>query len=184
MESQEKKPISKTQHVFTAIMLLVILVSVVYMCSQGKTDEESAQDSTSNQVGLNEPLKCDYFEVTARKVTTSTDVNTGNQFTDLKAGNGEKFLIINVTFKNIDTESRTLISGGPIYLNDNGKELQYDNPETIMADGWGLFLEPINPMMSKTTNLVYKIPNNYNGSIYWRPERANMDQRINLGYVQ
>jgi hypothetical protein len=44
-----------------------------------------------------------------------------------------------------------------------------------------LFLEQLNPLTQKTTNLVYKIPKEIKGPAYYKPGRADNDQRIFLG---
>lgn len=67
------------------------------------------------------------------------------------------YLIINVTFKNTNNESRMLIDGS-VWINYNGKDYEFDKSETVMAEGYGILLDQSNTLISKTTNLVYKIP--------------------------
>jgi hypothetical protein len=121
-----------------------------------------------------------YFNVKVNKVSEHNMIYTGNQFSDLKAEPGSAYLVINATFKNIDNESR-MITDGSLWIDYNGRKYEYDKSETIMAEGWGLFLDQINPLLSKTTNIVYKIPRELSGPIYWNPGRANKDAVIFLG---
>ena len=85
-----------------------------------------------------------------------------------------------VTFKNTDKESR-MLEDGIVLINYNGQEYKFDKSETIMADGWGLFLDQLNPMISKTTNLVYKIPAEISGQAYYMPGRNSDDVKFSLG---
>lgn len=107
-------------------------------------------------------------------------VNTGNEFADLKPEQGNMYLVINATFKNIDKESRMLLDGS-VWINYNGKDCEFDKSETVMLEGWGLLLDQINPLTSKTTHLVYKIPAEIKGNAYWQPGRADSGQKILLG---
>jgi hypothetical protein len=140
--------------------------------------EQNAEASTGVKIG--EILKTDYFDITVNKAETQDRVNTGNQFPDLKPEDGNMYLIINATFKNTDNESRMLMDGS-VWINYNGKDYEFDKSETIMAEGYGILLDQINPLTSKTTNLVYKIPTEIKGDAYWQPGRSDDDERIFLG---
>ena len=171
---------------------LGILVGIGVIANIGKDkkgDKASTEQSASNetkkeepksQIGIGQTLKTDYFDVTINKGGLSDKINTGNEFLDENADEGNQFLILNTTFKNTDKESR-MITDGTVYITYNGKEYEFDKSETIMADGYGLFLEQLNPLTQKTTNLVYKIPKEIKGPAYYKPGRADKDQRIFLG---
>ena len=148
---------------------------------QTKSEEKKSDEKTNVSVG--QVLKTKYFEVTVNEAARKKSVKTGNQFTDLKAEKGIRYLVLNTTFKNIDEESRMLIDGDVI-INYNGKDYTYDKSETIFADGWGLLLDQINPLTSKTTNLVYKIPEEITGRAYYRPGRSGKDDLIFLGNLK
>ena len=146
-----------------------------------KSEENKSGEKTKVSVG--QILKTKYFEVTVNNVSLQKSVNTGNQFTDLKAEKGIRYLVFNTTFKNIDDESQVLIDGDVI-IKYNGKDYTYGKSETILADGWGLLLDRINPLTSKTTNLVYKIPEEITGRVYYRPGRSGKDDLIFLGNLK
>jgi hypothetical protein len=141
---------------------------------------ETTTESTKNEIGLGDVLHTKYFDITANKASVKDRVKTGNEFADLKAEQGNVYLIINASFKNTDNESRMLTEGS-VWINYNGKDYEFDKSETVMIEGWGLLLDQINPMITKTTNIVYKIPAEIKGNIYWQPGRADNDQRILLG---
>jgi hypothetical protein len=147
-----------------------------------ESEQHNSTENTEESIGvtIGEVLKTDYFDITVNKVEVKERVNTGNEFSDLKPENGNNYLIINATFKNTDSESRMLMDGS-VWINYNGKDYEFDKSETIMAEGWGLLLDQINPLTSKTTNIVYKIPSEVKGEAYWQPGRSDDDERILLG---
>ncbi len=147
--------------------------------TEGET-EETATSNTATGVKVGEVLKTDYFDITVNKVEVKDKVSTGNQYADLKPESGNSYLIINATFKNTDNESRMLMDGS-VWINYNGKDYEFDKSETVMLEGWGVLLDQINPLTTKTTNLVYKIPSEVKGDAYWQPGRSDDDQRILLG---
>lgn len=145
------------------------------------TTEQENSESAGVQIG--QVLKTEYFDIVVNKASIESKVSTGNEFADLEAEQGNKYLIINATFKNTDTESRMLMEGS-VWISANGKEYEFDKAETIMLEGWGLLLDQINPMVSKTTNLVYKIPADLKGTASWQPGRSDSDERIILGNIE
>src|SRR5690554_3121240 len=166
---------------------MTILIALIVIAQFGKDDQSSSstvENSSSNSneqteqkaeepngVGVGEVLHTKYFDITVNKVNIDTRVNTGNEFADLKPEQGIRYLIINASFKNTDNESRMLI-GGSVWINYNNKDYKFDKSETIMLEGWGILLDQINPLTTKTTNLVYKIPAEVKGDAYWQPGRA------------
>jgi hypothetical protein len=142
---------------------------------------ETAEATATKKIG--ETLPTEYFEVTVNNVKVKKSVSTGNEFADLKAEPGNKYLIMNTTFKNIDNESRMLMDG-EILINYNGKDYTFDKSETVMLEGWGLLLDQINPLTSKTTNIVYKIPEELKGVAYYKPGRAGSKDLIELGNIE
>ena len=167
------------------VLVVIGIISNAGKDKKGKEDnnsssstEQTAEAPTGVKVG--EVLKTDYFDITVNKAEVKDRVSTGNEFSDLKPESGNSYLIINATFKNTDSESRMLMDGS-VWINYNGKDYEFDKSETVMAEGWGVLLDQINPLTSKTTNLVYKIPTEVKGDAYWQPGRSDDDQRILLG---
>lgn len=151
----------------------------------GSGDDKKSNSITENvakSISVGQTLQTDYFEVTVNKVSFEERISTGNQFADLKRENGSLYLVLNVTFKNTDAESR-MLTDGEILINYNGKDYLFDKSETIMLEGWGVLLDQINPLTSKTTNLVYKIPTEIKGNLFYRPGRAGSDDLISLGKI-
>jgi hypothetical protein len=166
--------------------LYMFLSIALISCGSGST--ENASNSTNaaptSTVALGQPLKTDYFDVTVNKVSVTDKIKDPSGLgMHVKADPGTKLLVLNVTFKNTDSESRMAMDGS-VHFNYGGKDYNFDNAETTMIDGYGLFLDQLNPLLSKTTNLVYKIPAEVNGEAYYNPGRADSDERINLGNIQ
>lgn len=150
-----------------------------------KNDPSSgtAEETTKVAVQIGQVLQTDYFDVTVNQISIKDRVSTGNEFADLKKEAGNKYLIINTTFKNTDRESR-MLTEGTVWINYNGKDYEFDKSETVMLDGWGVMMEQLNPLTSITTNLVYKIPEEITGVAMLQPGRSGNDQKINLGELK
>ncbi|TRX21471.1 DUF4352 domain-containing protein [Flavobacterium franklandianum] len=182
-----KKKMSLGKKILIGFGVLVVISIIANAGKDKKGNETNNSSSTTEQtaeassgVKVGEVLKTDYFDITVNKAELQDRVSTGNEFSDLKPENGNMYLIINATFKNTDSESRMLMDGS-VWINYNGKDYEFDKSETIMAEGYGLLLDQINPLTSKTTNLVYKIPAEVKGNAYWQPGRSDDDERILLG---
>lgn len=142
--------------------------------------DSTTKTSVKPTVGIGEVLQTDYFDVTINNASVDDEVITGNSMCDIHKQPGNKFIILDVTFVNTDKESR-MLADGTLIINSNGQEYTYEHPETILLEGWGLFLNNINPLTSMTTKIVYKIPESITGIAYYRPGRADDDERIVLG---
>jgi len=168
------KPIYKKWW-FIALAAIVVLLIISRFLPDSTTT-----DSPQKRVGIGEVLKTDYFDVVVNNATIDNHISTGNQFVDIPEQPGNKFVILDVTFKNTDNESR-MLTDGELIINSNGKEYKYEKSETIMLEGWGLIIDNINPLTSKTTKIVYKIPSDIKGVAFYRPGRAGHDEVILLG---
>ena len=182
---KKKMSLGKKILIGFGVLVVIGIISNAGKDKKGKEDnnsssstEQTAEAPTGVKVG--EVLKTDYFDITVNKAEVKDRVSTGNEFSDLKPESGNSYLIINATFKNTDSESRMLMDGS-VWINYNGKDYEFDKSETVMAEGWGVLLDQINPLTSKTTNLVYKIPTEVKGDAYWQPGRSDDGQRILLG---
>lgn len=162
-------------------ILSIAIVGIFVFFAFASGDEETtetAEITADKIISTDYVLTTDYFDVQVNEVSIKQSVLTGNEFANIKQEAGNKFLIFNITFKNIDNESR-MFEEGEVVINYNAKDYRFDKSETVMADGWGTFLDQINPLTSKTTNIVYKIPEEIQGKVYWKPGR-NSDGKMFL----
>jgi hypothetical protein len=119
-------------------------------------------------VGTVPIMNAGYFKVTVRSWSLKDSVNADNIFASVKAQNDIKYLIVDVSFQNTDTEPQRLFDG-TLNITVGGKTYKFPKSETILADGWGLFLDEVNPLVTKSTKLVYKLGNDMQGVATWTP---------------
>ena len=184
---------SSMSKVWKIIITLIIALIVISQLAKDKKDLSSTSGSSSSPteqkietqkgVGIGQVLHTDYFDITVNSVDIKNKVSTGNQFADLKPESGSKLLIMNVSIKNTDKESRMPFDGS-VWIEYNGTKYEYDKAETILLDGWGLLLTQLNPLITKTTNIVYKIPAEVKGPATWNPGRSSSDEIIRLGDIK
>jgi len=141
--------------------------------------EEEAGESP-RVVPIGTPLETDYFDVTANKMTVADRINTGNEYIDVPPAEGVAFIIIDATFKCTDTESRT-VEQGSLWVNVDGQDYEFDKDEFISDEYTFDVFETLNPLVSKTAKVVYKIPSDLKGAVYWQPSGAYGEQKISLG---
>jgi len=194
MSTEQKKKPGAGKIILIVIGVILILGIIASLSSDKKgstANTETAAASTasapssqsSSQVAIGQTLKTDYFDVTVNKASVTRKIKDPSGIgMNAEADPGTKFLVINVTYKNTDSESRMVLDGS-VFVDHSGKELNFDNSETLMIDGYGLFLDQLNPLISKTTNLVYKIPEEATGAAYYNPGRSDNDERIALGNI-
>jgi hypothetical protein len=177
-----------TPKIAMAALCLSLNVTLI-SCGGSATNNQASSGSSTNSapassIGVGQVLKTDYFDVTVNKVSITQKIKDPSGLEmHVTAEPGTKLLVLNVTFKNNDSESRMAMDGS-VHFNYGGKDYNFDNSETLMIDGYGLFLDQLNPLISKTTNLVYKIPAEVSGEAYYNPGRADGDERIILGNIQ
>lgn len=115
-----------------------------------------------------------YFNANIKSCTTSDKVGTGNPYSEPKQWPGSRFVVIDVLFKNEDSEGRLPVAGSLI-INYKGRELRYDNTESVLLDGYGIYFKSVNPLVSMPTKIVYRIPDEVSGEVSWEPGR-NVDK--------
>lgn len=132
------------------------------------------QENMHGQVG--------YFEATVNDCTISKTIETGNRYTALKQDPDARFLTVNATFKNTDNEGR-LPFAGSLFISKDGKDYKFDTTETILSDGYGIRLQSLNPFIKLNTKIVYKVPNELFGDVYWKPGRNAEDKKLWCTYL-
>ncbi len=129
------------------------------------TPARTPQDATAR---IGDTVRTRYFEITVNSATEATRINP-NVLVDERAGPGNKYVILDVTIRNTDTEGRLFAEGALIGRSD-GKQYRFDNTETVLADGY-LALETLNPLTTVRGRIVYKIPESPPIELYWEPGR-------------
>ncbi|KPG99427.1 hypothetical protein AEQ67_09830 [Pseudomonas sp. RIT-PI-q] len=124
-----------------------------------------------------------YFRVKAESGEYGKSVGTGNKYSEPKTWAGSRFFIVHASFKNLDTESRQPFEGS-LFINYNGKDYEFDSTEPIMLEGYNMWFRKINPLITMKTKLVYRIPDEIYGDVYWRPGRNPTDTKLWVGNVE
>ncbi|HMV43406.1 MAG TPA: TM2 domain-containing protein [Leptospiraceae bacterium] len=144
------------------------------------TFKDALQSSGSNSTEekksfptVGDKIQTSHFAITLKGYKIQNSVKTGNMFSKLDPEEGNKYLVLDVNYKNTDNESRMIGGEGKVFVEMNGKEFEYDKSEHILLDGWGVLLDQLNPMTQKNTKLVFKIPDELKGKIYWEPVRSS-----------
>lgn len=163
----------KKHKILTGLAIFIIIGAIGNIfgeeTSTNRTSSKISQKTEKeNFANINTPVKGSRFETTITNAVIEKSIDVGNVYLNIKAENGIKFLVLDCTFKNIDKESRMLFDGA-LMVNHNGQELKFDKSESILSEGYGIFLDQINPLSSKKTKLVYKISSEIKGPTYYKP---------------
>lgn len=159
------------------IFIAIGIIAVATGGSDDKTDSDTS--SAAKEIGLGQTLHTRYFAVRVNKAYVSSKVSTGDEYADLPQESGNQYLIIELDLKNTDNESRMMFDG-EIHIMSKGREMKYEQAETVAADGWNIIVDNINPGVTKRTKLAYKIPANISGKAYYYPARSGDGDRIFL----
>lgn len=123
-----------------------------------------------------------YFKVAAESAYYGASVNTGNRYAEPKKWDGSRFFVIRASFKNLDTESRLPFEGS-LFINYNGKDYEFDSVEPIMLEGFNIWFKKVNPLITMKTKIVYRIPDEIHGEVFWRPGRNSDGTKLWLGFI-
>ncbi len=121
---KKKMSLGKKLLIGLGVIILIGIIANAGKDEKGNADNSSTTTNSSTEttnaapaaatIGIGQPLKTDYFEVTVSKAGLTNKLNTGNQFSDEVAGEGNQLLVMTTTFKNIDNESRMIMYRPPI----------------------------------------------------------------------
>jgi len=182
MTEQVKKPIWKKWWFWTIWIILIIVANAQQ--SGGNTAETANSNEAKKSApaaapaktaGIGDTVKSKYFDVTVNSISFSKVVGN-NEFTRTSAGDGNHFAVINVTFKNTDTEGRSL-SAGELFADYSGKELKFDDAEMIPEEGFISF-DTLNPLTKVTGNVVFKLPEELKAGLKYAPPRSDVTIKL------
>lgn len=112
-----------------------------------------------------------HFTVGMNSCEIKSSVGTNNRFSEPDSWAGSKFVVIDATFKNEDSEGRLPSEGSLIIITPEKKELRYDTTESVMQKGYGIYFKSVNPLVTMPTKIVYRIPAEITGEVLWEPGR-------------
>lgn len=135
--------------------------------SESATEQEVEATEEDGEVGNNEVYGIgDYVEVgklayTVHSVETTNILESDNQFIDPATTDGQ-FVIVEIEAFNNDSETRMVDSSMFKLIDDQGREFNTSTDTDVMMvldESLNLFLQDINPGISKTGKLVFELPN-------------------------
>lgn len=124
-----------------------------------------------------------FFDVSINRCSAVSKVGTGSRFAEPKHWDGSRFYIVDASFKNTDLESR-LPTEGELLINYKGKEYIFDSIEPIAVDGYNIWFQKVNPLLTIKSKIVYRIPTEIEGEVYWRPGRNREKTRLWCGHLK
>lgn len=162
-----------SKYLMCALKSVSVSASSRFFAKTNSFIDDAARKFNSSSIG--------YFDVKINNCSIKSRVGTGNPYAEPKVWEGSVFLVIDASFKNTDTEGRLPVEGDAL-IESEGREYVYDHTETILMDGYGVFLDSVNPLVTMRTKIVYRIPSEIKGEIYWRPGRNPSKTKLWCGY--
>jgi len=145
-------------------LLLITLVLTLLGCDPGSSEN-------SKRYYIQETVPTKYFDVSVNRVLEGTVVNPGG-LDRIDAPPGTKYIVLDVTIKNISSEAR-IFDSGELRITIDGKDLKYDKSEIVLAKGFINFGN-INPLISETGYIVFNVPESVGdgNNVHWIPARS------------
>lgn len=125
-----------------------------------------------------------HFTVGMSSCAMKSAVGTGSKYSEPDAWPGSKFVVIDATFKNEDSEGRLPSEGSLIIITPEKKELRFDTSESVMHKGYGIYFKSVNPLVTMPTKIVYRIPDDITGEVLWEPGRNSEGKRLWCSFAQ
>ncbi|GGE48002.1 hypothetical protein GCM10011391_28490 [Pullulanibacillus camelliae] len=124
-----------------------------------KETKKPTKKSNEKVIGIGDPAKIADVTFTVNKVETSTELKSDNEFVDPAKASG-KFVILHVTIKNEKKKAISIDSSFfKIMTNDGTTYDPSDDGDVLMVipEKQQLFLEQINPGITKTGTIVFDV---------------------------
>lgn len=169
---KEKKPIYKRTW-FLVIVGLIVIGSIGNQMSGGNKTAatEAVQQTTAAAApatteakteaayGIGDVAEAGTISVVVNNAEERESFESDNQFIDDVTTDG-KFIAVEATISNNDKEAKTFHSSMFKIVDDQGREFQTltDMNLMLILDKQNLFLESVNPGMSRTGVFVFEVP--------------------------
>ncbi|MBB6447938.1 DUF4352 domain-containing protein [Bacillus benzoevorans] len=166
--AKESKPIWKRWWFWVLIIIIVIAFA-----SCGGEDEDSTTDQKAGELSDNttkdeetkeevlsigQPVTLKKFEYVVKGANETNEIKSDNEFIESKTTTG-KFIVVDYTIKNLDSEARMVDSElFRIKSGDNEFKPMQDADIMMLLGDANLFLEEVNPQMSREGKIVFEVP--------------------------
>ena len=120
--------------------------------------KEEPKKEEKKVFAIGDVVKVGNFEYVIKSASETTKLESGNQFVDDVTTEG-KLVVIEYSVKNLDKEAR-YVDANLFQLKGNGAEFEPMNKAEVMMilGDANLFLEEVNPQMSRTGKFVVEVP--------------------------
>lgn len=141
-----------------------ILACVLAACQpHGSADRAASPD---RQAAVARPDAANALQVSVDNAVRTQRLQP-SRFEDKEPAPGDSFIVLDVSVRNPGHETR-VFNAGPLVVVSGGKEHRIDAPENIIADGY-LLLEAVEPETGVHGRIVYEVPSDLAGDVYWLP---------------
>lgn len=123
--------------------------------------EEDGEEGNNEVYGIGDYVEVGKLAYTVHSVETTNILESDNQFIDPATTDGQ-FVIVEIEAFNNDSETRMVDSSMFKLIDDQGREFNTSTDTDVMMvldESLNLFLQDINPGISKTGKLVFELPN-------------------------
>lgn len=173
----------RKHYILSGLGFLFLLGFIKTALNPNQAEQDAASVSAASStttpayVDIDKGQRAGYFNVWVTDWLVVKDWYI-NEYTSIESRPDTRFVLVQVIYENADNEGRTIFSEGKLIVNEEGQELQYDKVEPVIADGYNVFMEPLNPRVRFDGIFVFPIPSSLNGDIFWQPDGG---QRFKLG---
>jgi len=148
---------------FFQLIIFVSLVNGAKNVSNNTSSSNSSQSSSSTSskpaevAKIGQAVRDGKFEFTVTSIDCGKNSVGTNQYLTKQAQG--QFCLLNLTVKNIGSESQTFSDSGQVLFDSNGNKYSSDSGASLYANPSGsTFLNQINPGNSVTGAVVFDIP--------------------------
>jgi len=123
--------------------------------------EEDGEEGNNEVYGIGDYVEVGKLAYTVHSVETTNILESDNQFIDPATTDGQ-CVIVEIEAFNNDSETRMVDSSMFKLIDDQGREFNTSTDTDVMMvldESLNLFLQDINPGISKTGKLVFELPN-------------------------
>lgn len=122
------------------------------------------------------------FDVKVNSCSARVSLGLRNRNHEPERWEGSRFYEVDISVKNIGRESKRPVAGS-IFIVKDGVEYEYDTLVPVFADGYNFGSGRLNPLLTVRSKVVYRVPDDVNGEVFWGPGGGAPAGRLWCGYM-